>query len=111
MRRVVITGMGVVSPLGYGVDLLGGGIAEGRGAVRYMEGWDRYTGLRSLVAAAVELRNEKEIPRQNRRSMGRLSIFAVQAAEQAVADSGIEQQELGSGRLGRRRSGWSLRRK
>jgi 3-oxoacyl-[acyl-carrier-protein] synthase II len=46
------------------------------------------------------MENEKLIPRQNRRSMGRLSIFAVQAAEQAIADAAIKSTELTGGRLG-----------
>ena len=65
-----------------------------------MEGWERYLGLRSLVAAPTELRDEKQIPRQKRRSMGRMSIFAVQAAEQALADAGLERDELAGGRVG-----------
>lgn len=89
LKRVVITGIGVVSPFGNGVTELVRGMEEGRSAVRFMEGWDRYNGLRSLVAAPVEMRGEKEIPRQKRRSMGRMSIFAAQAADEALADAGI----------------------
>jgi 3-oxoacyl-[acyl-carrier-protein] synthase II len=65
-----------------------------------MKGWDRYIGLRSLVGAPAELRNEKAIPRKSRRSMGRMSVFAVQAAEQALADAGVEREDLSSGRIG-----------
>lgn len=100
MNRVVITGVGGVSPLGRDVAALVDGIENGRSAVRYMEGWDRYTGLRSLVAAPAELCDEKQIPRQKRRSMGRMSIFAVQAAEQALSDAGLDREELRSGRVG-----------
>jgi 3-oxoacyl-[acyl-carrier-protein] synthase II len=100
LRRVVISGVGAISGLGNDVPSLVKGIEEGRSAVRYMQGWDRYIGLRSLVGAPAELRNEKAIPRKSRRSMGRMSIFAVQAAEQALADAGIGRQELGSGRTG-----------
>jgi 3-oxoacyl-[acyl-carrier-protein] synthase II len=97
---VVISGAGAVSPLGNDVASLVEGIEQGRSAVRYMEGWDQYIGLRSLVGAAAELTNEKAIPRKSRRSMGRMSIFAVQAAEQALADAGLNQQTLSSGRTG-----------
>ncbi|MBU4288849.1 MAG: beta-ketoacyl-[acyl-carrier-protein] synthase family protein, partial [Proteobacteria bacterium] len=76
------------------------GIEEKKSAVHYMEGWDQYTGLRSLVGAPAKLINEKAIPRKNRRSMGRMSIFAVQATEQALADAGIKHEELTSGRIG-----------
>ena len=100
MRRVVISGVGAVSALGSDVASLVGGIQQGKSAVRYMEGWDQYIGLRSLVAAPAELRNEKAIPRKSRRSMGRMSIFAVQASEQSLDDAGIGRESLSSGRLG-----------
>ena len=89
LRRVVITGLGVVSPFGNGIPALMKGIEEGRSAVQRMEGWEQYIGLRSLVGAPVEMRDEKRIPRQKRRSMGRMSIFAAQAADEALADAGI----------------------
>jgi 3-oxoacyl-[acyl-carrier-protein] synthase II len=89
LKRVVITGIGVVSPFGNGVDALMKGIEEGRSAVRRMEGWEQYIGLHSLVGAPVDMQDEKKIPRQKRRSMGRMSIFAAQAADEALADAGI----------------------
>lgn len=100
LRRVVITGMGCVSPFGKGMPALVAGIEAGRCAVRRMEGWQSYIGLRSLVAAPAELTDEKAIPRQSRRSMGRMSIFAAQAAEEALRDAGIGLDIAASGRLG-----------
>ena len=100
MKRAVITGLGMVSPLGCDVESTLSALETGESAVRRMEGWERYIGLQSLVAAPAELRGEKKIPRQKRRSMGRMSIFAVQAAEQAVADSGISPGEDDAGRTG-----------
>jgi 3-oxoacyl-[acyl-carrier-protein] synthase II len=89
LKRVVISGIGVVSPFGNGVPALMKGIEEGRSAVCFMEGWDQYNGLQSLVAAPVEMQGEMSIPRLKRRSMGRMSIFAAQAADEALADAGI----------------------
>lgn len=100
MKRVVITGMGVVSPLGNTVSDMMDGFNAGTSAVEYMADWTAYTGLRSLVAAPALLENEKKIPRQARRSMGRLALFAVQAAEQAVADAGLDEALLTGGRTG-----------
>ncbi len=54
-----------------------------------MAGWEEYLGLQSLVGAPVDMQDEKRIPRQKRRSMGRMSIFAAQAADEALADAGI----------------------
>lgn len=89
MKRVAITGIGVVSPFGYGIDALMAGLAAGRSAIRRMPGWDSYTGLKSLVGAPVEMVGEKSIPRQKRRSMGRMSIFAAQSADEALGDAKI----------------------
>jgi 3-oxoacyl-[acyl-carrier-protein] synthase II len=100
MNRVLITGMGVVSPLGNTVDQLMEGLKCGRSAVCFMEEWSRYCGMNSHVAAPAELKDEKKIPRQKRRSMGRMSIFAAQAAEQACADAGLEESLLGSATTG-----------
>jgi len=100
LKRVVITGIGVVSPLGSGVPALVQGIDEGRSAVRRMEGWEQYIGLHSLVGAPAEMKDEKRIPRQKRRSMGRMSIFAAQAADEAIADAGIDLSKEDPWRVG-----------
>jgi len=89
-----------VSPLGRGLPSLLEGIEAGRSAVRRMEGWNQYLGLRSLVGAPAELKDEKLIPRQSRRSMGRLSIFAVQAAQDAVAAAALDPALATTGRMG-----------
>jgi 3-oxoacyl-[acyl-carrier-protein] synthase II len=100
LKRVVISGVGAISPLGNDVPSLLESVERGKSAVQYMEGWDQYIGLRSLVAAPAELRNEKAIPRKSRRSMGRMSVFALQATEQALADAGLGEEILSSARLG-----------
>jgi len=100
LKRVVITGVGAITPLGNSVPELISGIESGKSAVEYIPAWEDTLGLRCKVGAPVRMENEKLIPRHNRRSMGRLSIFAVQAAEQAVKDSAILADQLTSGRLG-----------
>jgi len=100
LNRVAITGVGAITPLGNSVDAFISGIERGENAAQFMPDWQKYKGLRCLVGAPVEMQDEKLIPRQNRRSMGRLSIFAVQAAEQALRDSGILREEILSTRLG-----------
>ena len=92
--------MGTVSPLGRGMAAMTSAIEAGQSAIRFMEGWNQYIGLRSQVGAPAELKDEKQIPRLNRRSMGRMSIFAVQAAQDAVADAALDPAVLSSGRMG-----------
>jgi 3-oxoacyl-[acyl-carrier-protein] synthase II len=94
MKRVVITGVGAVTPLGGSVNALIQGMELRKSAVCFMEEWSRYCGMSSHVAAPAKLKDEKNIPRQKRRSMGRMSIFAAQAAEQALADSGIKSDDI-----------------
>ena len=100
MKRVVITGMGTVSPLGYGISALMEGLDSGKSAVRFLEGWDRLKGLKCLVGAPVALRDEKNIPRVFRRSMNKMSIMAVQACDEALNMAGLGKDLLGNGRIG-----------
>lgn len=95
MKRVVVTGMGVVSPLGYGVDELVAGLASGACATRRIPEWDEYDSLHSKVAAPLELRGERDIPRRFRRTMSPMSVYAAQAATEALADAGVERESVG----------------
>ena len=99
MRRVVITGMGVVSPLGRTVDAMCGMMEAGATAIRRMPEWEG-TGLRCLLGAPVAMEGERSIPRDARRAMGRMGIFSVQAAQQALENAGIAPGVVTSGRLG-----------
>ncbi len=100
LKRAVITGIGCVSPLGRDVSALIAGLAAGKSAAKYMEEYKQYIGLRSLIAAPAELVDEKKIPRKDRRSMSRMSIFSVQAAEEALADAGLAVADLLPGGMG-----------
>lgn len=100
MRRAVITGMGAVCAIGRDIPSILDGLKHGRSGVRRMEQWSSYKGLNCQVGAPAELTGEKLIPRQNRRSMGRMGIFTVQAAEQAVADAALDRALLTTGRAG-----------
>lgn len=100
MRRVVVTGIGTVCPLGSNVDEYTHGLELNKSAIQKIESWKEYIGLNSLVAAPAEIKNEKNIPRKKRRSMGRMGIFAVQASEEAVRDSGLDESTIISARTG-----------
>jgi 3-oxoacyl-[acyl-carrier-protein] synthase II len=92
--------MGAVTPLGGSVAELVGALEAGRHGICRMPEWAAYKGLRSLLAAPAELKNEKAIPRQSRRSMSRMSIFAAQAAMEALLDARCAPGALGGGRVG-----------
>ncbi|MEI6645588.1 MAG: beta-ketoacyl-[acyl-carrier-protein] synthase family protein [bacterium] len=100
MKRVVITGMGAVTPLGGSVSETIQALDDGRHAIRRAPELEACKGLRSWLAAPAELKNEKLIPRQNRRSMSRMSIFAAQAAQEAARVAGYEARQFDAGRVG-----------
>ncbi len=101
LNRVVITGLGAVSPLGGTVDELWAGLQGSRSGVRVMDGWQALKGLRSWVAAPAQgIRDPSFIPRQNRRSMGPMSLYAVQAAEEAIAGTALPAEAFRTGRAG-----------
>ncbi|MBN1141361.1 MAG: beta-ketoacyl-[acyl-carrier-protein] synthase family protein [Deltaproteobacteria bacterium] len=99
-NRVVITGLGAVSPYGRGTDALVEGLLQGRSAVRTMPELARVGGMRPRLAATVLGIDPKEIPRKLRRSMSPMSVFAVLAAQEAVAQGGLSTFHCGDGRLG-----------
>lgn len=99
-RRVVVTGMGSVSPFGRGVDALMDGLRQGRSGVRRVEGIESVKGLRSLIAATAPGIDGKEIPRKFRRSMSRMAIYATLASQEAAAAANVTAETMGSGRMG-----------
>lgn len=95
LERVVITGYGVVTPIGYSVAEMMRGLETGAcGTRRMAETWNRFGPLRCQVGAAVEMRDPKAIPRGQRRTMSAMSIFAVQAADQALAHAGLDRAAI-----------------
>src|SRR5277367_6990198 len=97
-RRVVITGMGLLSPIGNTLESVLSALRTGKSGVRAMPAWSAYEGLHTRVAALVENLDEKAIPRESRRSMGRLSMLAAAATEQALVHARLNRDVLSSGR-------------
>ena len=100
LRRVAVTGMGAVSPLGRGVGPLMDGLYGGKGGVTEIPGLSEIGGLRCTVGASVRDVDPMEIPRKHRRSMSPMSIYAVLAAGEALEQAGISREIRESGRLG-----------
>ncbi len=102
MRRVVITGIGVVSPNGIGRRAFGEAIAEGRSGVSRIESYDT-TGQSIKIAG--EVKGFDVAPylgehKKNARAMSRAVGFAVGAGWLAVEDSGLETGSLDPSRFG-----------
>src|SRR4051794_30064910 len=95
MRRVVITGMGLVSPLGIGLENVWGRLLAGESGIRAIQSFD-VADLPSRVAAQVPrgdrasgLFNADDwVPPKDQRRMDQFIVYAMGAAVQAVEDSG-----------------------
>lgn len=100
LKRVVITGMGVVSPFGRGIESLTGALLAGKSGVVQVPALAEIIGMRTRVAALATGVDPMEIPRKFRRSMSNMSIFATLAGQDAATMAGLTAAQLGSGRLG-----------
>jgi 3-oxoacyl-[acyl-carrier-protein] synthase II len=99
-RRVVITGMGIASPLGCDVSAAAERVRSGEHGIRRMPEWDAVGHLATRLAAPVHLPDHLEIPRKAARTMGRVAQLATAASGLAIADAGLGADELTSGAVG-----------
>jgi minimal PKS ketosynthase (KS/KS alpha) len=100
VRRIVITGIGVLAPGGVGVKDFWSLLSEGRTATRGITFFDPAP-FRSRVAAEIDFDPRAHgLGPQEIRRMDRAAQFAVVAARQAVADSGLELEATDPYRLG-----------
>ena len=98
-RRVVITGLGVVSCLGNSRAAVLESLREGRSGIRFNETF-REMGLRSQVSGSVDIDLSEHIDRKVRRFMGDAAAFAYVAMRDAIADAGLEERQVSHERTG-----------
>lgn len=101
-RRVVVTGMAGISPIGNNWADVERALRARRNAVRYMREWDDIVGLNTrLGAPAAPFELPPGYTRKRTRSMGRVALLACLSSEWALADAGlIDHPVLKSGRAG-----------
>nr|MBP7553033.1 beta-ketoacyl-[acyl-carrier-protein] synthase family protein [Spirochaetota bacterium] len=100
MRRVVITGFGILSPIGNNKEEIKSSFLNKKSGVIYMPEWEKIQGLKTKVAGMVKNVDEKLLDRKARRSMGKVAIFSTICAKTAIEDANISDDLLKSGRLG-----------
>ncbi|MHC9511868.1 beta-ketoacyl-ACP synthase [Kangiella sp. M94] len=88
MSRVVITGMSGITAFGDNWNDIQSRLVEGKNAVRIMPQWADCAGLRTSLAAPVDYSFPK-LPRKRIRSMGRVSLLATCATQDALAQAGL----------------------
>jgi 3-oxoacyl-[acyl-carrier-protein] synthase I len=99
MRRVVITGMGVVSCLGHNRREVLISLQEGRSGIEYIPE-RKELGFRSALGGRIKDLPAPDVPKRNLRQMGPGSSLAAHAALQALADADLETAQVQNDRTG-----------
>jgi 3-oxoacyl-[acyl-carrier-protein] synthase-1 len=100
MRRVVITGMGLVSSLGNDLESVTRHLREGRSGIRFNPTYAE-VGMRSQVCGAVPLDMDAlNIDRKVKRFMGDAAAYAYLALQQAIKDAGLNNAQVSHPRTG-----------
>lgn len=99
MRRVVITGIGIVSCLGNDKESVSASLRACRPGIRFNPAYAEM-GLRSQVSGSVDLNLEELIDRKVYRFMGNAAAYAYLAMQQAITDAGLSVDEISHPRIG-----------
>jgi 3-oxoacyl-[acyl-carrier-protein] synthase-1 len=99
MRRVVITGLGIVSSLGNNKQEVTTALREGKSGIEFIPEYEEL-GFRSHVAGTVNINIEELIDRKLRRFMGNSAAYNYIAMKEAVEDSGLEDDMVSNVRTG-----------
>src|SRR5688500_2792153 len=100
MRRVVITGVGLVTPIGSSLDEVSRGLCEDASGVRRQDAWDAIGHMTTRLGgecAGVKLAGTD---RKKIRTMGRVARLALTATEKAIADAGVDAETVRHPRTG-----------
>ena len=99
MRRVVVTGMGIVSSIGNNTQEVLASLREAKSGVSRAEDYARL-GFRCQVHGAPTLRAEEVVDRRAMRFHGGGTAWNHVAMDQAIADAGLEEREISNDRTG-----------
>ena len=99
MRRVVITGLGIISPIGNSATEVSASLRAGRSGIVFSPEYAEH-GFRSQVHGMPQIVLEDHIDKRNLRFMGPGAAYNFLAMEQAIADSGLEPSDVSNERTG-----------
>ncbi len=98
-RRVVVTGMGIVSSIGNNKTEVLDSLKQGRSGITFVEEY-KERGFRSHVHGSIDIDIEEHVDRKVRRFMGDGAAYNFIAMQEAIADSGLTEAEISNERTG-----------
>lgn len=99
MRRVVVTGMGIISCLGNDIASVLDSLRNTRSGIKFQESY-KEMGFRSLVAGSIDINLAERIDRKILRFMGDAAAYAYLSMQQAIADAGLSDDQVSNERTG-----------
>ena len=99
MRRVVVTGMGVICPIGNSLDEVTDALRAGRSGVEFCQDYADH-GFRSHVHGSLKVDLDDLVDRKLRRFMGDGAAYNYLAMKQAIEDSGLDEDQVSNLRTG-----------
>jgi len=99
MKRVVITGYGVVSCLGNNKDEVLDSLQQGKSGIKYQESY-KEQGMRSHIAGSIDIDLKDKIGRKDLRFMSSSSAYAYVAMQEAIDQSGLTEEQVSNIRTG-----------
>ncbi len=99
MKRVVVTGLGIVSSIGNNAEEVTESLKTGKSGIRFKEEY-KEQGMRSHIAAWPEIDLKEHIDRKQMRFMGDAAAYAFISLEQAIKDSGLAEEQVSNVRTG-----------
>jgi len=99
MRRVVITGLGIVSSIGNNANEVLESLQAGRSGISFADDYAEH-GFRSRIHGMPKIDVSEHIDKRNLRFMGDGAAYNFIAMEQAIADAGLEDNDVSNDRTG-----------
>ncbi|MDA8672441.1 beta-ketoacyl-ACP synthase I [Gammaproteobacteria bacterium] len=99
MRRVVVTGIGIVSCLGSNKEAVLDSLQQGRSGIKHNQSYVDI-GMRSHISGSVDINAEELIDRKLYRFMGDAAAYAYLSMKEAVEDSGLSEDQVSHFRTG-----------
>jgi 3-oxoacyl-[acyl-carrier-protein] synthase II len=93
IKRVVVTGLGLVTPLGCGVNQVWNALLAGQCGIQKLEGAEYAKMPSRLAARVVGVEANKFVAARELRTMSQASLYALAASVEAVKDSGIAEDD------------------
>ena len=93
MRRVAVTGLGIICPIGNSTQEVVASLREGRSGITKAETYQRM-GFRSQVEGSIKIDLDSIVDRRARRFMGDGAAYNFLAMQQAITDSGLEEKDI-----------------